>query len=102
MGRPLHLDPQRFFPSDPQVRSIAARLFAAVEALPILSPHGHTDPRWFSGNERFEDAVSLLLWPDHYLLRMLMSQGVPLERLGISPADAAPVAYGFAASPRRA
>jgi glucuronate isomerase len=92
MGRPLHLDPQRFFPSDPQVRSIAARLFATVEALPILSPHGHTDPRWFSGNERFEDAVSLLLWPDHYLLRMLMSQGVPLERLGIPPADAAPVA----------
>jgi glucuronate isomerase len=92
MGRPLHLDPQRFFPPDPQVRSIAARLFAAVEALPIVSPHGHTDARWFSGNEPFEDAVSLLLWPDHYLLRMLMSQGVPLESLGLRPADAAPVA----------
>src|SRR6202166_1606602 len=92
MRRPLHLDPQRFFPSDSQVRSIAARLFGAVEALPILSPQGHTDPRWFSGNEPFENAVSLLLWPDHYLLRMLMSQGVPLERLGIPPADAAPVA----------
>src|SRR5258708_14582011 len=92
MGRPLHLHPQRFFPSDPKVRSIAARLFGAVEALPILSPHGHTDARWFAGNEPFEDAVSLLLWPDHYLLRMLMSQGVPLERLGISPADGAPVA----------
>jgi glucuronate isomerase len=92
MGRSLHLDPQRFFPSDPQVRAIAARLFGAVEALPIVSPHGHTDPRWFAGNEPFEDAVSLLLWPDHYLLRMLMSQGVQLERLGIPPADAAPVA----------
>jgi len=92
MGRSLNLDPQRFLPSDPQVRSIAARLFGAVETLPILSPHGHTDPRWFSGNDRFEDAVSLLLWPDHYLLRILMSQGVPLERLGIPPADAAPVA----------
>jgi glucuronate isomerase len=95
MSRPLHLDPQRFFPADPQVRSIAARLFGAVEALPIVSPHGHTDPRWFSGNEPFDDAVSLLLWPDHYLLRMLMSQGVSLEAFGIRPAnapDAAPVA----------
>ena len=92
MGRPLHLDPQRFFPSDPKVRAIAARLFEAVETLPILSPHGHTDPRWFAGNEPFEDAVSLLLWPDHYLLRMLMSQGVPLESLGFRPADAAPAA----------
>jgi glucuronate isomerase len=68
------------------------RLHGAVETLPIISPHGHTDPSWFSGNEPFEDAVSLLLWPDHYLLRMLMSQGVPLENLGVRPTDAAPVA----------
>ncbi|MEA3134620.1 MAG: glucuronate isomerase, partial [Gammaproteobacteria bacterium] len=74
------------------MRSIALRLFGAVEALPIISPHGHTDPRWFSSNEPFEDAVSLLLWPDHYLLRMLMSQGVTLESLGVRPVDDAPVA----------
>src|SRR6202051_1587570 len=92
MSRPLHLDPQRFFPADPQVRSIAARLFGAVEALPIVSPHGHTDPRWFSRTAPLEDALSLLLWPAHYLLRMLMSQGVPLERLGLHPVDAASVA----------
>ena len=92
MGRSLHLDPQRFLPADSRVRAIAVRLFGAVEALPIVSPHGHTDPRWFSRNEPFEDAVSLLLWPDHYLLRMLMSQGVPLESLGLRPSDAAPVA----------
>lgn len=92
MGRKLHLHPQRFFPPDPQVRGIAMRLFGAVEALPIISPHGHTDPSWFSGNEPFEDAVSLLLWPDHYLLRLLMSQGVPLESLGVPAADTTPVA----------
>jgi len=86
MSRPLHLDPERFFPADPTERSIAARLFSVVERLPIISPHGHTDPAWFSANEPFEDAVSLLLWPDHYLLRMLMSQGVALEQLGLSPA----------------
>jgi len=86
MSRRLQLDPARFFPADPTERAIAARLFAVVEGLPIVSPHGHTDPAWFSANAPFEDAVSLLLWPDHYLLRMLMSQGVALEQLGLSPA----------------
>jgi len=85
MSRPLHLDPERFFPADPTQRSIAARLFSLIETLPIISPHGHTDPAWFSENAPFEDAVSLLLWPDHYLLRMLMSQGVALAQLGLSP-----------------
>jgi glucuronate isomerase len=86
MSRPLHLESERYLPADPTVRSIAVRLFAAVETLPIISPHGHTDPAWFSGNAPFEDAVSLLLWPDHYLLRMLMSAGVTLESLGLAPA----------------
>jgi glucuronate isomerase len=87
MSRPLRLDSERFFPADPTERMIAARLFGVVEGLPIVSPHGHTDPAWFSTNAPFEDAVSLLLWPDHYLLRMLMSQGVALEQLGLSPVD---------------
>ena len=87
MSRPLHLDPERFFPADPDVRRIAVRLFSAVERLPIVSPHGHTDPAWFASDAPFEDAVSLLLWPDHYLLRMLMSVGVTLESLGIRPSD---------------
>jgi glucuronate isomerase len=86
---PLRLDPARCLPADLTLRSIATRLFAAVERLPILSPHGHTDPAWFSENAPFEDAVSLLLWPDHYLLRMLMSAGLTLEELGLSPADGA-------------
>ena len=73
------------------MRRIAIRLFSAVECLPIVSPHGHTDPAWFANDAPFEDAVSLLLWPDHYLLRMLMSAGVTLESLGIQPSDAAAV-----------
>src|SRR5579863_7736880 len=89
--RTLELDPERFFPADSNVRRIALRLFSAVEHLPIISPHGHTDPAWFSANAPFEDAVSLLLWPDHYLLRMLMSQGVALEQLGLSPVGGEPV-----------
>jgi glucuronate isomerase len=87
MSRPLHLDPERFFPADPTVRRIAVQLFSAVEELPIVSPHGHTDPAWFASNASFEDAVSLLLWPDHYLLRMLMSVGLTLESLGLRPND---------------
>jgi glucuronate isomerase len=91
MSQPLHLDPERFFPAEPGVRRIAVQLFASVERLPIVSPHGHTDPAWFAGNAPFEDAVSLLLWPDHYLLRMLLSVGLTLESLGIQPNDAASV-----------
>ena len=87
MKRPLRLDPERFFPADSALRTIAKRLFSLVERLPIVSPHGHTDPSWFSRNLPFDDAVSLLLWPDHYLLRMLVSAGLTLESLGVAPAD---------------
>jgi glucuronate isomerase len=87
MARPLQLDPQRFFPVESKSREIAGDLFAAVEHLPILSPHGHTDPAWFASDAPFQDAASLLLQPDHYVLRMLYSQGVGLEQLGIPTLD---------------
>ncbi|HEY4077790.1 MAG TPA: glucuronate isomerase [Rhizomicrobium sp.] len=83
----LGLDQNRYFPTDPMQRKIAADLFAAIEKLPIISPHGHTDPAWFASDVPFEDAVSLLLWPDHYLLRLLYSQGVTLESIGLPPRD---------------
>ena len=83
--RPLHLDPDRLFPADPATRSIARALYAQIAALPIISPHGHTDPAWFAGNEAFGNATDLLLVPDHYLLRMLYSQGVPMEAMGVAP-----------------
>jgi glucuronate isomerase len=82
---PLHAD--RLFPAAPQVRDIARRLYAQVRDLPIISPHGHTDPSWFALNEPFPNAVDLLLVPDHYLLRMLYSQGVPMESLGVPTLD---------------
>jgi glucuronate isomerase len=89
MPAPLRLHPDRFLPAEPAVRAIARRLFAGVEKTPILSPHGHTDPAWFAYDRAFEDPVSLLIWPDHYLLRMLYSQGVSLESLGLEPRDGA-------------
>ena len=51
--------------------------------LPILSPHGHTDPQWFATNAPFTNATELLLAPDHYLYRMLYSQGIDLDALGV-------------------
>ena len=83
----MRLDPQRFFPADPAQRKIASELFGTIEKLPIVSPHGHTDPAWFAYDQPFEDAVSLLLWPDHYLLRLLYSVGVTLKSIGIAPQD---------------
>lgn len=81
----LHRD--RLFPADAATRDIARRLFASVENLPIISPHGHTDPRWYALDEAFPDPASLLVKPDHYIFRMLYSQGVRLEQLGIARKD---------------
>jgi len=81
------LDPDRLFASDPAQRKIARRLYEAIEELPIVSPHGHTDAHWFSENAPFADPAHLLIVPDHYLFRMLYSRGIPLERLGIRRND---------------
>jgi glucuronate isomerase len=81
------LDKNRLFPSDPATRSIALRLYESVRDLPIVSPHGHTDPRWFAENKPFPNPAALFLQPDHYIFRMLYSQGVSLESLGVPQAD---------------
>jgi len=77
----LHED--RLFPADKNIRAITQELYHSVADLPIVSPHGHTDPSWFALNEAFTDATSLLVLPDHYVFRMLYSQGITLEELGI-------------------
>lgn len=84
MTKPLHLHDMRLFPVDTAARDVCARLYAQVKDLPIISPHGHTDPSWFANNLPFENATSLLLSPDHYLLRMLYSQGISMQELGIA------------------
>lgn len=81
------LHPDRLFPSDPTQRAIARRLYGEVSALPIISPHGHTDPSWFAKDEPFTDPASLFVKPDHYAFRMLYSQGIPLEQLGVPRKD---------------
>lgn len=90
MSRPLVLHPDRLFPTDRDVRAITRRIYSQVSDLPIISPHGHTDPEWFATNAPFGNAAELLLHPDHYIFRMLYSQGVPLGALGIGNPDADP------------
>ena len=91
-GRPLRLHPDRLLPADPSTRAIARRLLEQVEPLPIISPHGHCDPRWWADDEPFADPATLLITGDHYVLRMLHSAGVPLDALGRVPLDGGPVA----------
>ncbi len=90
MHKKLSLNADRLFPADASMRSIARRLYAEVASLPIISPHGHTDPEWWATDAPFGNATELLLHPDHYVFRMLYSQGVALEALGIGGADADP------------
>jgi len=87
MSRPLQLHPDRLFPPEPGTRDIAQRLYALVAGKPIISPHGHTDARWFADNKPFGNAAELLLIPDHYLSRMLFSQGISLSDIGVPRAD---------------
>ena len=75
---PLGLDPDRLFPAEPATRRLARSLYEVVRDLPIVSPHGHTDPQWFADNAPFRDPASLFIVPDHYVFLMLYSQGIPL------------------------
>jgi glucuronate isomerase len=83
----FELNPDRFFESDPSIRKIARELYNAVKNLPIISPHGHVDPAILAENSPFPDPAQLILIPDHYIFRMLYSQGIPLESLGVPTVD---------------
>jgi len=85
----LHED--RFFDPDPAIRNIARELYEGVKGLPIVSPHGHVDPKIFAENKPFPNPAELIIIPDHYIFRMLYSQGIPLESLGIPRIDGHPV-----------
>ncbi len=91
MAETLQLDDNRFFDSDPAIRNVARDLYEEVRNLAIISPHGHTEPAWFNENHPFPDPTELLIIPDHYVFRMLYSQGITLEALGIPTADGSTV-----------
>ncbi|MFP4546768.1 MAG: glucuronate isomerase [Fidelibacterota bacterium] len=85
------LNPDRFFDPDPGVRKIARELYESVKDMPIISPHGHVDPTLFSENRPFPNPAELFLIPDHYLFRMLYSQGVSMKAMGVPTVDDSPV-----------
>ena len=75
------------FASNPSLPGCAGDLYETVRDLPIVSPHGHCDPRWWVNDARFPDPVTLLITPDHYVFRMLYSQGVSLAELGVGVSE---------------
>jgi len=83
--------PDRYFDVDPTVRTIARSLYAKVADLPLICPHGHVDPAILARDLPFPNPAALLVIPDHYLLRMLYSQGIPMEDLGVPRLDGTPV-----------
>ncbi len=88
----ITLLPDRYFGPDPRQKEIAQHLYSLVADLPLVCPHGHVDPQMFSDpNYSFGTPVDLLIVPDHYVFRMLYSQGIPLEQLGVPRRDGGPV-----------
>src|SRR6476659_8876269 len=83
-------DPDLLFPAEPRVRDIARELYGHVRGLPIISPHGHVDPWLLADDRAFGDPAQLLIVPDHYVTRMLYSQGVDLDALGVAGREGAP------------
>lgn len=90
-GRPLVLDEDRFFDPDPRVRRAARTLYEETRELPLVCPHGHVDARILSEDGPLPEPASLIVIPDHYIVRMLYSRGVPMESLGIPALDGGPV-----------
>jgi len=87
----MYLHPDRCFSPEPARRGVARTLYATVKDLPLVCPHGHVDPALFSDPDyRFGSPAELLLIPDHYVFRMLYSQGISLEAQGVPRRDGGP------------
>ncbi len=86
----LELHPDRFFSPEPTQRSVARSLFEGVATLPLICPHGHVPPKLLAQDEPFPEPTSLIIAPDHYVLRMLHARGVSLQELGVTSSVDAP------------
>lgn len=99
------LDEDRYFDPEPSTRRVARSLYEETRHLPIVSPHGHVDADVLADDAAFPEPTSLIIRPDHYILRMLYSRGVGMEQLGIPkrgsdepPADPRGIWKTFAAN----
>jgi glucuronate isomerase len=82
--------PDLLLPSEPSQRAIARELYGLARDQPLISPHGHVDPVILAEDTPFPDPARLIIVPDHYLTRMLLSQGVPPAELGVPTVDGGP------------
>ena len=87
----LRLHDDRYFDPDPSIRTIARAIYETTRGLPLVCPHGHVDARLLATDDPFPEPTALLVVPDHYIFRMLHSQGVAMESLGIPTRDGTPV-----------
>jgi glucuronate isomerase len=81
------LHPDRYFDPDPAIRRAAREVYEGTRGLPLVCPHGHVDPSLLAEDRAFPEPAALLITPDHYLFRMLFSQGISLESLGVPARD---------------
>ncbi len=86
-----NLNENRFFSPNSTIRNFALEIYNTVKDMPIVSPHGHVDISMFVDNKPFPNPAKLFLTPDHYVYRMLYSQGILMESLGIPTLDGAEV-----------
>lgn len=91
MSEPLVLHPDRAFDPDPAIRRVARALYEETSRFPLVCPHGHVEPAWLADDAPFPEPAALLVQPDHYILRLLYSQGVNLADLGVVSRDGTPV-----------
>lgn len=97
------LDPDRCFTAEPNQRAVARELYREVQALPLICPHGHVAPQLLADEDAtFGSPADLFVIPDHYVFRMLHSQGVALEELGIAPKEGGSSGRGSAGAPTSA
>jgi glucuronate isomerase len=86
------MHPDRLFSSDPHTRRTARALYESIAQLPLICPHGHVDARLLSDpSASFGSPADLFILPDHYVIRTLYSQGIPLSSLGVPSVDGSPV-----------
>ncbi len=88
---PWTLHPDRALPAEPALRGVARTIYSRSSALPLVSMHGHVDAAMLAADAPFGSPADLLVSPDHYLVRMLISQGVPHDALGVPRRDGGPV-----------
>jgi glucuronate isomerase len=87
----LALHPDRALPAEAEQRRVAREIYAETKDLPLICMHGHVEPEAFADDQPFADPAQLLIVPDHYVFRMLASQGIEPARLGVPRLDGGPV-----------